>query len=99
VAWVSAELFPSVRQQQRLATERKGRESKSLRARQQIANVGTTFSRRPELTLDSDADSVEYGLTPFSDIETISNFVLGQVELNIDLGAAATSAFEICSAE
>jgi hypothetical protein len=49
--------------------------------------------------LDSDADSVEYGLTPFSDIETISNFVLGQVELNIDLGAAATSAFEICSAE
>ena len=34
-------------------------------------------------------------MTPSSGIETISNFILGQDELNIDLGGAANSTFEI----
>ena len=53
--------------------------------------TGTPYA----ITLGSDADIVEYALTPSSGIETISNFALGQDELNIDLGGAANSTFEI----
>jgi len=46
------------------------------------------------ITLGSDPDIVEYGLAPSSGIETITNFVLGQDELNIDLQGAADSTLQ-----
>jgi hypothetical protein len=54
------------------------------------------FTGTPDaITLRSNPDLVEYALTPSSGVETIANFGLGQDELNIDLGDAASSTFEI----
>jgi hypothetical protein len=46
------------------------------------------------VTLGSNPDVVEYGLAPMSGIETITNFVLGRDELNIDLRGAPDSALQ-----
>ena len=48
-----------------------------------------TFSGAPDaITLGSDPDTIEYALEPSSGVETIANFILGQDELNVDLGGA-----------
>jgi hypothetical protein len=46
------------------------------------------------VTLGSDADIVEYALTPRSGVGTIANFTLGQDMLNIDLNGAPPSSLE-----
>jgi hypothetical protein len=46
------------------------------------------------ITLGSDHDITEYALSPSSGVETITNFVLGRDELNIDLHGAATSSLQ-----
>jgi hypothetical protein len=54
-----------------------------------------SFNGTPDaITLGSDQDTIEYALTPSSGIETIANFILGQDELNIDLGGAPASALQ-----
>jgi T5SS/PEP-CTERM-associated repeat protein len=73
----------------------------NLAANAASANAGLNapsigFTGTPDaITLGSDPDIVEYALSPSSGIETISNFVLGQDELNIDLQGAANSTLEI----
>jgi hypothetical protein len=48
-----------------------------------------TFAGAPDIiTLGSDPSTLEYALAPSSGIETITNFIPGQDELNIDLEGA-----------
>ena len=76
------------------ATINLGANSASANAGLNAPSLG--FTGTPDaITLGADPDIVEYALTPSSGIETISNFVLGQDELNIDLMGAANSTFEI----
>ena len=54
-----------------------------------------TFNGRPDVvTLGSNSDTIEYALAPSSGIEEIANFILGQDELNIDLGGAPSSVLQ-----
>jgi serralysin len=53
------------------------------------------FSGTPAaITLGANADIIEYGLSPSSGIETVTGFVLGADEVNIDLRGAPDSALQ-----
>ena len=57
-----------------------------------LSQPSLTFIKTPDsITLGTGASIVEYALQPSSGIETISKFVLGTDELNIDLAGAANS--------
>ena len=46
----------------------------------------------------SASDTLEYGLSPYSGIETVANFTLGQDELNVDMLGAATGLLHVYDA-